>query len=89
VQPGLLSLVTPEAPLTRSVTCMCHDAHVRVQAFDTKQGLEALQEQLLGALEEACAGRTQLAEHVARFPQQVDELLGEERAIAGEAVVCG
>jgi len=81
-RPGLLSLVARGTPNTLG------DLRVHVGAFVTERGLEALQEQLVGMLEEARAGHVHLLERVARFPQQADDLLGEERAIAGEAVVC-
>jgi len=71
------------------LACVCIGSHVRVRAFGTERDLEALRDLLSGVLEEARAGCAQLAEHVARFPQQVDDLVGEERAIAGEAMVCG
>lgn len=86
VRPRLLSLFTPESPRTRLVACVCTGAHVRVRAFGAERDLEALREQMSAVLEEVRVGRAQLVERVARFPHQD---VGEERAIAGGAVVCG
>lgn len=62
---------------------------MRLRDFGAERGLEALLEQLSAVLEDARAGHAQLAERVAWFPQHVDDLFGEERAISDEAVVCG
>jgi len=59
-------------------SCMC----------DTGRELEALREALGGAMETVRLARVQLEERVARFPQRVDDLIDEERAIAREALVC-
>jgi len=47
-----------------SVACVCIGVHARVHTFGAERGLEALQERLVGVLEEAHEGRAQLAERV-------------------------